>query len=390
MKHAVLSPSSAHRWLVCPGSVEANRGKPWEQSIYALEGTSAHALLEVCLRTGSDPEEFLDKVLGQDANGDGLMPVDEDMVDAVGFALDYVRGYMVQNPKALLRIEKAVYPGKQLGLKPHSLCWGTPDIQLVTPNVECVTIDYKHGIGIPVPVKDNPQIKLYHLGSRQEHGRYRRYRSVVVQPRIPKRRPIQAHTITDKELVTWAEDVVKPVLPLALSDNAPRVPGDHCRYCAAEGKCPAQLKQAFDKAGKEFGKVAKDPKGVSLAEIARYLDQVGFLENSIAALKAHAIRVAHSGVKIPGYVPAMTNQRRIWRDEEEAAQALGKLGLTPREKYEVSLLTPAKVEKVLRGKGQIAPKKRGQPRQTSPLEDLVAYTEANPTIAKEPPPDSVG
>ena len=50
MKHAILSPSASHRWLVCPGSVEANIGKPWTQSVFALEGTSAHALLEVCLR----------------------------------------------------------------------------------------------------------------------------------------------------------------------------------------------------------------------------------------------------------------------------------------------------------------------------------------------------
>lgn len=387
MKHALLSPSSAHRWLVCPGSVQANANKPWEQSIYALEGTTAHALLEVCLRTHSDPEPFLDKVLGKDASGEDLMPVDEDMVDAVGFALDYVRGYLAQNPKAILRIEKPVYPGKLLGLKPHSLCWGTPDIQLVIPQVECVTLDYKHGIGIPVAVKDNPQIKLYHLGSRHEHGRYRRYRSVVVQPRVPKRRPIQEFTLTDKDLVAWAEDVVKPVIPIALSDNAPRVAGDHCRYCVQEGKCPAQLKQAFDKAAKEF---SRDPKVASPADLAKYLDQVPFVEQTIAALKEHAVRLAHSGVKLPGYVAAFTNQRRIWRDEDNAAASLGKMGLTPKEKYEVTLLSPAKVEKVLRAKGKIAPKKRGQPRQTSPLEDLVAFTEPNPTVAKEPPPDSVG
>jgi hypothetical protein len=387
MKHAILSPSGAHRWLVCPGSVEANRNKPWEQSIYALEGTTAHALLEVCLRTGEDPEPFLDKVLGKDANGDALMPVDEDMIDAVGFALDYVRGYLAQNKGAIIRIEKPVYPGKQLGLKPHSICWGTPDIQLVLPGVECVTVDYKHGIGIPVPVKDNPQIKLYHLGSRQEYGRYRRYRSVVIQPRVPKRRPIQEHTLTDKDLVAWAEDVVKPALPLALSDNAPRVAGDHCRYCAQEGKCPAQLKKAFESAAKEF---AQDPKEVSLADMASYLDQVPFVEQTIAALREHAVRVAHSGVKIPGYYPSFTPQRRIWRDEDTAAKALAKLGLTPKEKYKVSLMTPKQIEDLLRGKGKLPKRKRGEKAPPGPLDKLIAYTESNPSIAKEPPPDSVG
>lgn len=389
MKHAILSPSGAHRWLACPGSVKANENKPWEQSIYALEGTSAHALLEVCLRTHSDPEEFLGKTLGTDGNGEKLMPTTENMVDAVGYALDYVKGYLATNKGAILRIEDPVFPGKLLGLKPHSICWGTPDIQLLLPGVECVTVDYKHGIGIPVSVKDNPQIRLYHLGSRHEHGRYRRYRSVVIQPRVPKRRPIQEHTFSDKELVEWAEDVVKPVIPIALSDNAPRVAGDHCRYCAQEGKCPAQLKQAFEKAGKEFGKAAKDPKGVAPGELAKYLDQIGMVENAIKALKEHATRVAHAGVKIPGYVPSWTNQRRIWLDEEEVAARLGKLGLSPKEKYAVTLLSPAQVDKVLKEKG-IIQLRRGQKRPPSPMEDYVGYTEANPSIAKEPPPDSVG
>lgn len=389
MKHALLSPSAAHRWLACPGSVQANADKAWEQSIYALEGTSAHALLEVCLRTHSDPEGFLGKTLGTDGNGGKLMPVDEMMVDAVGYALDYVRGYLATNKGAILRIEDPVYPGKLLGLKPHSLCWGTPDIQLLLPGVECVTVDYKHGIGIPVAVKDNDQIRLYHLGSRHEYGRYRRYRSVVIQPRVPKRKPVQEHSFTDKELLAWAEDVVKPVIPIALSDNAPRSAGDHCRYCAQEGKCPAQLKQAFEKAGKEFGKAAANPKGITPAEMAKYLDQVGMVENAIKALKEHATRVAHAGVKIPGYVPSWTNQRRIWRDEEEAVEALGKLGLTKREKYSVELLSPRKVEDLLKVKG-IIQLRRGQKRPPSPLEDLVAFTDANPSIAKEPPPNSVG
>lgn len=383
MKHALLSPSAAHRWLACPGSVHANANKPWEQSVYALEGTTAHALLEVCLRTGSPPEEFDGKVLGPD-----LMPVDEDMVDATGFALDYVRGYMATNKGAKLSIEKPVYPGKLLGLKPHSICWGTPDIQLSIPNVELVTIDYKHGIGIPIAVKDNPQIRLYHVGGRQEHGRYRRYRSVVIQPRVPKRRPIQEYTLSDKELVGWVEDVVKPVIPIALSDNAPRRAGDHCRYCAQEGKCPAQLKQAFEKAGKEFGKANQDPKSVTPAELARYLDQVGFLENTIKALKEHAVRLAHAGVKVPGYVPSWTNQRRVWRDEDAVIKDLKRLGLTPKDIYSVEPHSPAQMDKVLKERG-VYVRKRGQ-KTTHPLEDHFAYTEANPSIAKEPPPDSVG
>ena len=43
MAHALLSPSSAYRWMHCPGSVSLCRLFPDESSEYAKEGTLAHA-----------------------------------------------------------------------------------------------------------------------------------------------------------------------------------------------------------------------------------------------------------------------------------------------------------------------------------------------------------
>lgn len=377
--HAKLSPSGAHRWLECPGSIEANADKPWEQNIYALEGTTAHALLETCLRLDSDPEEFLGQVLEEE-----LLPIDEDMVDAVGYALDYVKGYLANNPKATIRIEKPVYPGKLLGTDTKTI-WGTPDIQLDNYPSELVTIDYKHGVGKAVSVKDNPQIKIYHIGGRALKGKYRRYRSVVVQPRLPKRRPVQeAPAITDEQLMHWADTVVRPIIPIALAADAPRKAGDWCHYCHASGRCPAQLKQTFERAAKDFGKVQKSPKHVTPAELANYLDQVSMVEGAIKAMREHAIAAIHAGVKIPGYVPEWTVARRVWLDEEKANKLLTKLGLETKERYEVSLLSPSKAETALRAKGVIARKKRGEARQPSPLADVIAYTEQSPSIGKAP------
>jgi len=380
MKHAILSPSGAHRWLNCPGSIQANKDKPWEQSVYALEGTSAHTLLEVCLRTDSDPTTFLGKTLER-----GHMPVDEDMADGVGYALDYTKSYLANNPKATIRIEQPVFPAPLLGLS-NSIIWGTPDIQLDNYPIELVTIDYKHGVGIVVPVKENPQLRIYHAGGRQSAGRYRRYRSVVVQPRVPKRRPVQEHTITDVQLVQWLDTVVKPAADLALTDDAPRVAGDWCRYCAADGKCKAQMEQKLVKAKKEF---TADPKSLAPADVARYLDMVPAVETAIQGLKSYAISLVHRGVKVPGYEADTTRSSRIWQDEEKANKVLTKMGLETKERYEVSLLSPAKAEAALVAKGKIPRKKRGQPRQNTPLDDVIAYTDGNPTIRKIPPPDSV-
>ena len=48
MGHAVLSPSSAHRWIACPGSVAlvATAGAPDTGSVSADEGTAAHEMAE--------------------------------------------------------------------------------------------------------------------------------------------------------------------------------------------------------------------------------------------------------------------------------------------------------------------------------------------------------
>ena len=48
-KHALLSPSSAHRWLACPPSARLTEHMPDTVSPYAAEGTRAHALCEETL-----------------------------------------------------------------------------------------------------------------------------------------------------------------------------------------------------------------------------------------------------------------------------------------------------------------------------------------------------
>jgi hypothetical protein len=377
MKHAVLSASSSHRWIACPGSIAANAKKEHTENFYALEGTTAHGLLEVCLRIGGEPTSYVGQKLDPKH-----MVIDEAMADGIGYALDYVRAYMADNPKAHVYVEHEVHYGRQIGTDDDT-AFGTSDIVIDNFPKEAVVIDYKHGIGIPVPVKENSQLRLYATGQRQQRGRYQRYRNVVVQPRVPRRKPVQEASFTDKELSTWVNDVVIPIVPVALGKDAPRAAGDHCRYCAADGNCKAQFAKVQEMASKEFKGAKADPKGLTPAEMSELLNLLGTLSSIAEAVKKRAVAAVHAGVKIPGWRKAFTASRRVWRDEEEANTLLEALGLEKKERYAVELLSPAKAEDVLKGKGLWPKKQRGVKEQITPLDDVLAYTEGNPAIEKD-------
>lgn len=386
MKHALLSPSSSHRWMVCKGSVQANLNKPWEQNEWSLLGTSAHNLLEVCMRIDADPAVFEGKVLQK-----GHVPVDEEMADSVGYALDYVKSYLAHNPTAKVYIETPVFMDAQLGITPEEaaqlmlefICWGTPDIVIDNYPKECVTVDYKHGIGHAVQVKENTQIRLYHLGSRQRRGRYRRYRSVVIQPRLRGRKPVQEHTITDAQLVEWRDTKVIPILPEALSKNSERVAGEHCTFCAADGNCKAQYEFIQSAASKEFK--TNDPKALSPAQVSTLLNSLVAIEKIGKAVRERAIRLVHAGVDIPDWEADTTAPRRMYRNEQDAEKLLETLGLHGQTKYEPkTLLSPAKAEaELIRLKKMKRKSRRAGVVWESPLVPVIAYTESNPTIRRK-------
>ena len=54
--HALLSASSAHRWLACPPSAVAAAAYENTSSEYAAEGTMAHEVAEIVVSGNIRPE----------------------------------------------------------------------------------------------------------------------------------------------------------------------------------------------------------------------------------------------------------------------------------------------------------------------------------------------
>ena len=66
--HAQLSPSSAVRWMTCPGSVALCKDIPDTSSASADEGTMMHTVAAHCLAKGTDASGYIG-VRGYDAKG---------------------------------------------------------------------------------------------------------------------------------------------------------------------------------------------------------------------------------------------------------------------------------------------------------------------------------
>ena len=75
--HALYSPSSAHRWLECFGSVALTKYIPDVMSPYALEGSAAHTLAKICLEEKNDAVKHVGKMYAVDE-------VDAYLIDAAG------------------------------------------------------------------------------------------------------------------------------------------------------------------------------------------------------------------------------------------------------------------------------------------------------------------
>src|SRR5690606_28463258 len=66
--HAKLSPSAAHRWFPCPGSVRLSADVKSKSSVFADEGSAAHELAQACLTHGNDADRYIGEYVDIDAS----------------------------------------------------------------------------------------------------------------------------------------------------------------------------------------------------------------------------------------------------------------------------------------------------------------------------------
>ena len=187
-EHALLSASSAHRWLECPASAVAAEAYPEQDTEFTREGTLAHEVAEAMCNNSHARFDALLKTEG----------VTGEMIDCAEGYRDYIQE-QIKGPDAMALLEQRVdfSPWVPEG-------FGTADCILIQGDTMDV-IDYKYGQGVPVSAVDNPQMKLYGLGALNDYGfafNVQKVRLHIYQPRINN---ISVDELTVDELMTWAE-----------------------------------------------------------------------------------------------------------------------------------------------------------------------------------------
>lgn len=356
-KHAILSPSAAHRWLHCTPAPRVEAEFPETTSEYAEEGRLAHSVCELAAK-----KKFT--VMNNRAYNSRLKKLkadpkwDDEMLSTAATYVEHLTEHA-------MRFEHAPYVALEVQVDITDYApeaFGTCDCIMIGGD-ELIITDYKHGKGVPVSAQDNPQMLLYALGAlklyRPIYGdMIRRVSTYIDQPRLDS---YDGASMTVEELLAWGESI-KSKAAAAFMGTGEFAPGEWCRFCRAKAKCRARANQ--NTALEDF----KDciPLGRSIPMQAEY-DTTGFkpsnclTDEEIGALlvraeglvawyndlKEYALAACLNGKTIPGWKAVEGRSTRAWTDQDAALEALMAGGVEEAIIYDRVPKTLAQLEKVI-------------------------------------------
>lgn len=359
--HALLSASSAHRWLACTAAPRFEEQFPSGTSEYAEEGQTAHSVCELYAQKHFTPmtkRKFnaeLKKLTNRPYYSDEMLKTAEAYVEYLNSkALSYPSTpYVTQEVK--VDFSEYVPEG-----------FGTCDCVMIGGDTLHIT-DYKHGKGVAVSAVENPQMRLYALGALKMFApvygdAIKKVSMGICQPRLSDE--ASEDCLTVEELRAWGESI-KPTAEEAYNGPGTFCPGEHCRFCRGKAQCRARADQntAFEdfkdcaiagKAAPELANLTPEARAViglppmlTDAEIADLLVRAESLVQWYKDLQEYATTAILAGKEIPGWKVVAGKSNRAFTNVDEVFSKVIDAGYDEALLYERKPITLTGVEKLL-------------------------------------------
>lgn len=365
-EHAILSPSSAQRWLNCTPSARLEQQFPDKAGVAAEEGTLAHSLGELLIRKSLKEvtKKQFEKLLAEIQKNSLYEPA------MLGYAEDYATFVMEKFSEAQSHTKDAmIFLEQRLNLTDYVPDgFGTGDAGIIANHVLDI-IDLKYGKGVVVSAENNKQMMLYALGWLREFDflySINVVRMTIYQPRIDN---ISTFEMSVEELKSWANNELIPKAQMAFDGVGEFLPGSHCKFCKIRATCRANSEYNMELAKYEFG----DPALLRDEEISEILTRSELFYSWLSSVEQHALTEAvTNNKKWPGFKLVEGRSNRTYLDESLVADKLLKKGLSAEEIFTKKLLGSTAMEKVI-GKADF----------TTVLGDLIIKPQGKPTLVPE-------
>ena len=354
-KHALLSASSAHRWLNCPPSARLTESYEDKGSDYAAQGTDAHALCEYRLKQ-------LLGIAAQDPT-ENMTWYDEEMEGCANDYTSYIADLITEakthckDPVVLIeqRLDYSRYVESG---------YGTGDCLVIADDTLNV-IDLKYGKGVEVEAAQNPQMMLYALGALELFDDLYDINAVTMTIFQPRRANVSIWTITKSDLYQWAENTLRPAAELAFKGEGKYHSGDWCQFCKAKHECRARADEQMALMRYDL----KMPPLLTDEDVEDILGRVDQLVSWAEDIKEYALQSALSGKQWLGWKLVEGRSNRRYVDETAVADAVTAVGLDP---FEHKLRGVTSMTSLL-----------GRKRFDEMLGSLIEKPQGKPTLAPE-------
>lgn len=429
-EHALLSPSSAKKWLNCPAALACEFGLPNESGQAAVNGTVMHLVAETVLNRVIKGEDIrADTYKGVYALNEGKGPIKaltkpekgavlitDDFVSQVNKYVDYCRPIIdaaeLVEVESRVNLTRVLHPGvtvKHMVYPPNEApyesenplqTFGTADLVALLPRhgafegtFALIVGDLKTGRH-KVLAKENKQMMLYALGLLRKLKRLYDITAVRLVIFQPYAGGADEWDTTPEALELFGKFASKAALKAidafergkkGLKPADFRPGNDACQWCRFAEKCNAKRKVASSIGDAYELEDRTEPSEMTLEQLKAEWDKLPLMRQHIADIEKAMYAALMRGEQVEGLKLVEGRPgNRSWSDAKAAGEAWVDAGYEESLLQKEVMLSPTEADKTLT-KEQLAvlepfvTRKPGQPSIATADDKRPAWTPVSDT-----------